>query len=223
MNNENIIYFDHRAFEEEKATLEEAQQLLQQGLDAFNGLELDDPKPQIKGLEGLLRFVRDPENQLKELLKEAAEPPRIMGMKVSKAKAVDLLELPDLSTIEQAGMKLGPSHEALARRELELRGQYVKMKKGAMDRLEARNSLTAETEEERALLEELRKLCEQLEKVQEKAAPTGKKLIGRNAEFTHQRAHRLDDWILFKDGKAIPKAEAFREIRELKKKRKQQK
>jgi hypothetical protein len=102
-------------------------------LHEFNSLSLEF---NIVTIEDLAALAADPEKFIKAHLAEnMKEPPTIAGMIISKEKAVELLELPDLSRIKDLAANCRNQKESISL--LEIKGGKISAKDSAQQSIEA--------------------------------------------------------------------------------------
>jgi hypothetical protein len=153
MNKNVVVYFDEARFNHDLLKLETAKDSFQSLLNEFN--QLGFPKVD---MAGLISLAQQGEAFIKSLL-ESQMPEQSFGIfKMSKKKAVEMLELPDLSKLLTLARAASP--EAWIARDLVCNGKTVSIDAKAPESLKTSNSIKAETADQVKLYQAHQRLTE---------------------------------------------------------------
>lgn len=156
MNNE--FYKDESQIKKELVELEQDQRKLQAVLDEFNKLNLFP----VKHINELRQLINEPENWIKKQLQDQLKPTKILGIPISRSKAVDLMDLPSFENLNKVAEN---ANLIFSLERFTLNGNKIEVAKGAKQKIIDMHTIKASNKKEEEALEAFRNIAESINKI----------------------------------------------------------
>lgn len=199
------IYFKRNQFEADKSRLFEAKEAFQALFDSVN----ETGALTVNSIEQLKTIAQKGEDGYKDLLEKAMEPPKIAGIPLKKRKAIEIMDLPDLSAMNERAYEA--RYLINMSEYLEINGSTIEISHGAVKDLERLNSILADTQEAKKLFEAHKAAQKALKDLQEASEKIGQPFpVYEGAKGLKEHLFKL---FTIEEGKISIKPDVYREMK----------